>query len=68
MATTVGTTSSTQPRGHDPKCPVADDNMAEPPYSVFSVSERRLYTFIIGVAMLSSPLSANIYFPALDIL
>ncbi|KAK7983347.1 hypothetical protein PG989_010749 [Apiospora arundinis] len=37
----------------------------EAPYSILSASERRLLTVIIGFSMLFSPLSANIYFPAL---
>ena len=36
------------------------------PYSVFSASEKRLITALIGCAMLFSPLSANIYFPCLN--
>ncbi|KAK8075701.1 hypothetical protein PG997_010364 [Apiospora hydei] len=40
----------------------------EAPYSVLSASERRLLTLTVGVSMLFSPLSANIYFPALGAL
>ncbi|KAK8073038.1 MFS transporter [Apiospora saccharicola] len=39
---------------------------SEAPYSVLSASERRLLTGIIGFSMLFSPLSANIYFPAME--
>ncbi|KAK7913976.1 hypothetical protein PG985_011679 [Apiospora marii] len=38
----------------------------EEPYSILSLSERRLLTAIIGFSMLFSPLSANIYFPAME--
>ncbi|KAL8382983.1 hypothetical protein RB595_006652 [Gaeumannomyces hyphopodioides] len=37
----------------------------EPPYSVFSAGEKRLLVCIVGLAMLFSPLTANIYFPAM---
>ncbi|KLU89999.1 hypothetical protein MAPG_08966 [Magnaporthiopsis poae ATCC 64411] len=36
-----------------------------PPYSVFSRGEKRLLVCVVGVAMLFSPLTANIYFPAM---
>lgn len=35
-------------------------------YSAFSAGERRLLTAVVGFSMLFSPLSANIYFPAID--
>ncbi|CAI7659392.1 unnamed protein product [Penicillium palitans] len=35
-------------------------------YSVFSTREKRLITAVVGFSMLFSPLSANIYFPAVD--
>ncbi|KAK8016961.1 MFS general substrate transporter [Apiospora rasikravindrae] len=38
------------------------------PYSVLSASERQLLTLIVGLPMLFSPLSANIYFTALGAL
>ncbi|KAL8298697.1 hypothetical protein RB597_007352 [Gaeumannomyces tritici] len=37
----------------------------EPPYSVFSAGEKWLLVCIVGLAMLFSPLTANIYFPAM---
>ncbi|KAK7961734.1 chloramphenicol resistance protein [Apiospora aurea] len=54
--------ASHQATSHD------EANAEEPPYSVLSASERRLLTFTIGFSMLFSPLSANIYFPALGAL
>ena len=47
-------------------------NNAEPPfdsppaYSVFTRGERRMMMVLVGLAMLFSPLTANIYFPAMS--
>lgn len=41
---------------------------AETPYTVFTSTERWLITFIMGVAMFFSPMTANIYFPAMPAL
>jgi multidrug resistance protein len=38
------------------------------PYTVFTASQKRLLTALIGLAMLFSPMSANIYFPCLPAL
>jgi MFS family permease len=38
------------------------------PYSVFSKSQRRWVTLIIGMAMMFSPLSANMYLPCIPML
>ena len=38
----------------------------EPPYHVFSSRKKRLLVFVVAMAALFSPLSSNIYFPALD--
>ena len=47
----------------------AEDSTGErqsPPYHVFSSRKKRLLVFIVSMAGLFSPLSSNIYFPALD--
>ncbi|PQE24425.1 Major facilitator superfamily domain general substrate transporter protein [Rutstroemia sp. NJR-2017a BBW] len=41
---------------------------AEVPHSIFSKSQRRGVTLMIGVAMMFSPLSANIYLPCIPLL
>ena len=41
---------------------------SEPPFSIFSSSERNLIVVIASLAALFSPLSANIYYPALNTL
>ncbi|MDI1487634.1 MAG: hypothetical protein OHK93_006904 [Ramalina farinacea] len=38
------------------------------PYSVFTRSQKRLITLLIGLSMLFSPMSANIYFPCIPAL
>lgn len=40
----------------------------EEAYSAFSTREKHLLTAVVGFSMLFSPLSANIYFPAIDVL
>ncbi len=40
----------------------------EPPFTVFSVREKRFIVIIASLAALFSPLSANIYYPALNTL
>lgn len=40
----------------------------EPPFSIFTSSERRFIVVIASLAALFSPLSANIYYPALNTL
>ena len=40
----------------------------EPPFSILSPSEKRFVVVIASLAALFSPLSANIYFPALNTL
>ncbi|KAI9744930.1 MAG: hypothetical protein M1818_001856 [Claussenomyces sp. TS43310] len=47
---------------------VTEDPTAEPPYSVFSNVEKRLYAWVASVAAFASPVSAAIYFPALTTL
>ncbi|KAK3498705.1 major facilitator superfamily domain-containing protein [Neurospora crassa] len=53
------TTSVTQIEG------INSSGLPEPPYHVFTKKKKRLVTGIIAVAGLFSPLSSNIYFPAL---
>lgn len=52
-----------------------NDSPAEQPlppeadaYSAFSTREKHLLTAVVGFSMLFSPLSANIYFPAIEVL
>jgi len=40
-------------------------NISEPPYHVFSRSKKKQLVYIVSLAGLFSPLSSNIYFPAL---
>ena len=42
-----------------------DRNLPETPYHVFSMTQKRLLVYIVSLAGLFSPLSSNIYFPAL---
>jgi multidrug resistance protein len=44
----------------------ADASASPPPYSVFSAWEKRFIVFMVSVASFFSPVSANIYFPALN--
>jgi len=39
--------------------------LAEPPYHVFSLAKKKQMVYIVSLAGLFSPLSSNIYFPAL---
>jgi len=39
--------------------------LPEPPYHVFSLAKKRQLVYIVSLAGLFSPLSSNIYFPAL---
>ncbi len=49
---------------------VAEERAAEPepPFSIFSRSEKTFIVIIVSLAALFSPLSANIYYPALNVL
>ncbi len=42
-----------------------EKSLADPPYNVFSRGRKRWMAYIVSLAALFSPLSANIYFPAL---
>ena len=58
---------------HDsrPSSPTAEStysiekNLPEPPYHVFSRAQKKRMVYIVSLAGLFSPLSSNIYFPAL---
>ncbi len=39
--------------------------LPEPPYHVFSLAQKKRMVYIVSLAGLFSPLSSNIYFPAL---
>lgn len=42
-----------------------DKKLPEPPYHVFSLAKKKQMVYIVSLAGLFSPLSSNIYFPAL---
>lgn len=42
-----------------------DKALPDPPYHVFSLSKKKQLVYIVSLAGLFSPLSSNIYFPAL---
>ena len=42
-----------------------DKALPEPPYHVFSIAKKKQLVYIVSLAGLFSPLSSNIYFPAL---
>jgi len=42
-----------------------DKKLPEPPYHVFSLAKKKQLVYIVSLAGLFSPLSSNIYFPAL---
>ncbi|KAL9035177.1 MAG: hypothetical protein Q9180_005000 [Flavoplaca navasiana] len=62
--------SSTEMIGSRPDIEQAEiaPKSQEDPYSVFSNSEKRWIVFLIAMAGFFSPLSANIYFPAINYL
>ena len=41
---------------------------SSPPYSVFSVQQKRVLTLLLGLTSLASPLTASIYFPLIPLL
>ena len=45
-----------------------EQQLPEPPFSILSPSERRFIVLLASLAALFSPLSANIYYPALNTL
>ncbi|KAK6607056.1 major facilitator superfamily transporter [Botrytis cinerea] len=44
---------------------VAKQELEQPPYHIFSMAKKRQLVYIVSLAGLFSPLSSNIYFPAL---
>lgn len=44
---------------------ISEKALPEPPYHVFSLAQKKKLVYIISLAALFSPLSSNIYFPAL---
>lgn len=42
-----------------------EKNLPEPPYHVFTLAQKKKLVYIVSLAGLFSPLSSNIYFPAL---
>ncbi|KAI1349791.1 chloramphenicol resistance protein [Xylaria sp. FL0043] len=68
----VATESTHEPKPHPSlesptagDAEIAEDRSQQECYSLFSGRERRLITAIIGLSMVFSPLTANIYFPGL---
>ncbi|KAE9370433.1 MFS general substrate transporter [Stipitochalara longipes BDJ] len=51
------------PRGS--RSHIDDEKLPEPPYHVFSLAKKKQMVYIVSLAGLFSPLSSNIYFPAL---
>jgi hypothetical protein len=50
-----------------PLQPISKDrSLPETPYHVFSTQQKRVLVYIVSLAGLFSPLSSNIYFPALN--
>jgi hypothetical protein len=42
-----------------------EKNLPEPPYHIFTLAKKKQMVYIVSLAGLFSPLSSNIYFPAL---
>lgn len=42
-----------------------EKNLPEPPYHIFTLARKKQMVYIVSLAGLFSPLSSNIYFPAL---
>lgn len=42
------------------------NDVPQPPYHIFTLARKRKLVYIVSLAALFSPLSSNIYFPALD--
>jgi hypothetical protein len=43
-----------------------EKKLPEPPYHVFTLAKKRQMVYVVSLAGLFSPLSSNIYFPALS--
>jgi hypothetical protein len=65
---TEDASASDEVGGIDRKCSPDGGIVATTPYSMSPRSQKRWITFIVGVAMMFSPLSANIYLPSLPLL
>jgi hypothetical protein len=48
--------------------PQESEDVVEPPYSIFSGAEKVFYAWVASMAAFSSPVSSNIYYPALTVL
>ena len=57
-----------QARDPQPAETGTDENAADPPFSVFSRIEKRVYVYIASLAAFTSPIATAMYFPALNIL
>ncbi|KAL9102337.1 MAG: hypothetical protein Q9163_002518 [Psora crenata] len=55
-----------EPEEHQPVRQEQEEG--EPPFSIFSAREKRFIVIVASIAALFSPLSANIYYPALNTL
>lgn len=54
--------------GNDALQPVEDNKEDEPPFTIFTVLQRKLIVSTISFIGLLSPLSASVYFPAINTL
>lgn len=65
----TGVTSPIRSKGHarSPAGSICslDKPLPEPPYHVFTLEKKRQIVYIVSAAAIFSPLSSNIYFPAL---
>jgi hypothetical protein len=62
-------TATPSPNGHA-RSPAGiiyslDKPLPEPPYHVFTLAKKKQVVYIVSAAAIFSPLSSNIYFPAL---
>lgn len=57
-----------QTEPEDPSQEQEEQQPPEPPFSIFTPGERRFIVVMASLAALFSPLSANIYYPALNTL
>jgi len=65
---TEDASASDEVRGIARKSSPDGEIVATTPYSMSPRSQKRWITFIVGVAMMFSPLSANIYLPSFPLL
>lgn len=57
-----------QPEVSEPTASEKVPSKDDPPFSVFSDVEKRVYVYIASLAAFTSPVATSIYFPALNIL